>query len=288
MEKNAFDELLKQNMINATGIDFFGYWIANRNYPNYYCADAFANFVHQMRDKYPSHYQKYNSGKGSELKQNGCTPPKMASVGSSSRFCYLALRKGANVFNCSKYVEFEHPCPIDKIKGGTPPQMDAYLKKENIFVEAKCHEIFDSHKIVLSSQYFGHLYGEGNDFGFESIKHNTSKSFEVPVSSFDVKKSPMLDIKQLICHLLGIKSHKKQNEKATLVYLFFKPKVPLKVQQIEIDNLFFDLKTEIETIFNSSPIKNFTKNNNIELMAVAEYAEVMCPLTTNNILYLYP
>ena len=287
MNKNAFDELLRQNVIYTTGMDLFGYGIGNRNYPNYYCPSAFAIFVNQMMKDSFIHYEKYNAGKGSELKQYGDMPPKMASVASSSRFCYLALSKGTMALGGSGEVDFEHSCPIKKIKGGTPPQMDAYVRNENIFIEVKCHEIFDSHKIILSDQYFDHLYGVGNDFGFENIPKGNAKTFEIPLSSFGANESSMLDIKQLICHLLGIKYHKEQDEQATLVYLFFKPKTQSESQRIEIEQLFNDLTKEVEMVFNSKPIRNFAINNNIELKAVAEYSEVMSPLTKENMISLY-
>ena len=75
---------------------------------------------------------------------------------------------------------------------------------------------------------------------------------------------------------------------AALVYLFFKPKTSSNSQQAEIDQLFDELKTEIETIFNSLPIKTFVKKNNIQLKAIAQCAEVVAPITTENIIYLYP
>lgn len=288
MNKANFDELLKQNVINATGIDFFGYSIANKNYPNYYCAGAFSNFVHQMLSEYPFHYQKYAFGKGSELKQNGITPPKMGSVASSSRFCYLALRNGANALGGSGEVEFEYACPIDKIKGGTPPQIDAYIKNENIFVEVKCHEIFDKHNVKLSAQYYDLLFGEDCDFSFSYKPLNKTNEITLPKNEFGLTDNQnMFDIKQLICHLLGIKFHKENYQPATLVYLFFKPKAATEKEQNEINKLFVELENEIKNIFNSKPIKNFITKNNIKLKAVAQYSEVMNALTNENIISLY-
>ena len=293
MDKKSFDERLKQNVINATGIDLFGYEINDRNYPNYYSACAFANFVNQMMNNYPEHYKSYSEGEGNELipkrGRYGFYPPKMASVASSSRFCYLALRNGAAALVGSGDVEFEHPCPISEIKGGTPPQMDAYIKNENVFIETKCHEIFDSHKVILKRKYFDLLFGQDNDFGFATRQESYDESLEISLSEFGIdKKSTRVDIKQLICHLFGIKSHKQQKEPATLVYLFFKPKASTESQQQEIDEVFNELSKEIKTVFDSAPIQSFTKKNNIQLKAVAEYSDVMLPLTNENIIQLYP
>ena len=96
----------------------------------------------------------------------------MASVASSSRFAYLALRCGAQAIGGTDHVEFEHECRIQGIRG-TAPQLDAYTADENgnpIYVEVKCHEIFDPHKIELKAAYWENIYGEKNAFGFPAKK----------------------------------------------------------------------------------------------------------------------
>ena len=186
MDKSVFDEILRENVKDALGLDLFGYLCGNL-YPNHYNNCSFANFTLQMMNNYPKHYEKYNLGKGSELKPQGTKPPKMASVASSSRFCYLALRNGAMALGGSGDVDFEHSCPVFGIRG-TPPQMDAYIKNENIFVEVKCHEIFDFHKIKLSSQYYDLLFGDSSDFDFHYKPADAKKEFEIPRSEFGLKK----------------------------------------------------------------------------------------------------
>jgi hypothetical protein len=280
----------------VVGADLFGYEKIGSVYPNHYKNCIFEKFVSQMENNYYNCYVSYSHGKGSELKSQGNKPPKMASVASSSRFCYLALRTGAELLGGSGNVVFEHECPIDGVKG-TAPQMDAYIEKENMFVEVKCHEIFDVHKTALSKQYFELLFGKTNDFGFDYIpKENMSdyeideksNEFEIPFKKMGIQQPEMLDVKQFICHLLGVRCHKKQDEKATLVYLFFKPKVATETEQNEIDAIFKKLALEIKTLFNNNAVENFIKKNNITLKAVAEYSEVMSPLTSENIIYLYP
>lgn len=95
----------------------------------------------------------------------------------------------------------------------------------------------------------------------------------------------MFDIKQFLCHLLGIAAHSK--EQKTLVYMFFKPISDHIEIQKEIDKVFSDLKEEIESIFNSYPIKNFCKLNHIELCAIAEEAKIMESLTKENMMIIY-
>ena len=291
MQKSAFDQILKENVIHSIGINLFGYEIGDKRYPNHYNVCAFDKFVCQMREEYNAHFRNYWEGKGNELTSQNGTPPKMASVASSSRFCYLALRKGAQGLGSDGDVVFEHSCRIDKIRGGTPPQMDAYIEKDNIFVEVKCHEIFDAHDIKLSHQYRQFLFARDNDFGFAPVSNEDGAPIVLSRTAFGLKEEQtMLDIKQLICHLLGIQSHKAADEKATLVYLFFKPKVLTDEQRRGIDTLFNDLQDEIEIVFGGkhSPIRQFAEKNNIQLKAIAQYAEVMSPLTEENRIFLFP
>ena len=289
MDKTTFDNIIRENLINAASIDHLDTNSYSDEYPNYYNNSAFTSFVDQMKCDYKSAYAKYINGKGSELKPQKSAPPKMASVASSSRFCYLALRDGAEVLGGKDAVEFEYSCKnIKGIRGGTPPQMDAYIANDNIFVEVKCHEIFDTHKIVLSKQYKDLLCGQNSDFGFSSITEYSEKEIAISSNEFGLKEdTAMFDTKQFICHLLGIKSNKDKDEKATLIYLFFKPKTPNLEQQSEIDRIFEELKDEIKNVFNNKSIQNFIRVNNIQLKAVAEYAEVMSSLTKDNMIILY-
>ena len=291
IKKAEFDELIKQNIKDAVGCDVFGYKLPETKaepYGNYYSNDAFASFIDEMKSPaYQEIYRAYSEGKGSELVvkngKYGKMPPKMASVASSSRFCYLALRDGAQGLGGSGIVKFEQECKIDGLPGNAP-QLDAYIPNENIYVEAKCHEIFDSHKIQMKEKYWDLLYGKDNCFGLDITEKPIGESFESPLSVFDIEKtSSMFDLKQLICHLLGIASQKREAEPATLVYLFFKPKAKTEQDAKKIDEVFEVLQDEIKKIFASAPIRHFTARNQIQLRAVAEYSEIMEPLNSNNI-----
>ena len=216
----------------------------------------------------------------------GTLPPKMASVASSSRFCYLALRDGGTGLSGSGQVQFEHECRIKGITG-TAPQLDAYIPNENIYVEAKCHEIFDLHKIKMSIKYWEYIFGNDNDFGLPALKKPDIDTFEIPVSIFGVdKENTMFDTKQFLCHLLGIASQKQHSEEAKLVYLFFKPKSRVEEIASEVDEIFSELKQEMTSIFNCAYIKKFITKHNIKLTAIAEYAEIMGPLIDQNALIL--
>lgn len=269
-------------------------------YPTYYNKLAFDTFVEEMRICYPQHYIKYNGnanatqnkgGAGGELIEKpgryGLTPPKMASVASSSRFCYLALRNGTdalveNKFISGNSVEFEKECKI--FSTGTAPQLDAFIPDAecNIYIEAKCHEIFDSHKVVLKNKYWEYLENDAVLCNALKDIEKENEDFTLPLSLFGLEhSSSRFDIKQLICHLLGIKEQ-NQGKKAKLIYMFFEP-IADNTEDADLTyKVFEELESEIMLIFESGIIKDFCNANNIELEAIKEKSRIMEPLSTNN------
>lgn len=295
MKKETFDSIIKKNLVEEYGKDQFGYKIieknTERNYENYYTEAAFNDFLETMASpKYKKYYESYAEGKGSELKRQkgryGEMPPKMASVASSSRFCYLALRNGTDALGFKGSVEFEKGCAINGITG-IAPQLDAFIPEKDIYVEAKCHEIFDSHKAKLKIKYWDLFYRENNEFGFDAKNKKSEEYFEIPLSCFGIKKDYIrFDIKQFLCHLIGIASQKGANNSKSLMYLFFKPQTDNEEQQKELDAIFNELAEEIKVIFESEPVRKFTEKNNIKLCAIAEHAKTMCALSTENMIAL--
>ena len=291
MTKNEFDSLIRKNLADVIGENNFGYMLSKK-YENYFSQEAFAAFIEEMKsDRYHSAFCSYSTGKGSELREQtgryGITPPKMASVASSSRFCYLALRDGATGLGGSGIVAFEHECRIQGIDG-TAPQLDAFIPNENMYVEAKCHEIFDAHRIVMKNKYWDKLFGIDNAFHLPNSPKVQAEAFEIGLETFRISKSgTMFDIKQFLCHLMGIASQKEEEKPAKLVYLFFKPKLDSSEEKNEIDKVFSELQNEIAAIFNSPPIRSFTEKNNIQLTAAAEYAKIMESLSSQNMITLF-
>ena len=281
LTKEKFDAIIKSNLIKSdVSADDFGYDINGQNYDLYYANSCFKTFVEDMEKNYLQHYTKYDKGKGSELESHDGKPPKMASVGSSSRFCYLALRDVVG-------VEFEKSCSFQR--GGIPPQLDAYILQEycDIFVEVKCHEIFDSHKIKMKNKYLTHF--KENDIFPEIVLNATAggEEFTAPLSLFGIdKESSRFDVKQFICHLLGIAENTGEKP-AKLVYLFFIPDVEDEQTKKEIKEFFDLLQGEIKAIFTSEPIVKFCKDNNICLSAIAEKSKTMETLTTENTVVLF-
>ena len=299
MNRKDFDRVILHNLLKKYP-NAFGYYsqLLNKKYDTYYSNLVFSTFIDNMKSKNINHYHQYNSGNGSELKERKGIPPKMACVGSSSRFCYIALNDVNWENSILKGVpEFEYSCPIDGIRG-TSPQLDAFFKESNTYFEVKCHEIFEKHPVILSSAYWNLIYGEGNDFRFNvtgTLNHGkeNSKQFQISLEEFGFhkeKEKSMFDIKQLLCHLLGIKYSKKKDEKsqnAELVYLFFIPQCSDTNDSNKINREFKNLKREIITIFSSNPINQFCKTNNITLTAMAEKSEIMEPLSDKNTEIIY-
>ena len=309
--KETFDNIIKKNLL-LSGIseNAFVYSITQEDgctskYPIHYNKLAFDTFVDEMSICYPQHYIKYNGnanatqnkgGAGGELIEKpgryGLTPPKMASVASSSRFCYIALRNGTDALVGNKFisgnnVEFEKECRI--FSTGTAPQLDAFISDAecNIYIEAKCHEIFDSHKVVLKNKYWDYL--ENDAILCNTLKdiEKGNEEFTLPLSFFGIEmSSSRFDIKQLICHLLGIKEQ-NQGKKAKLVYMFFEPTSDNAEDTALIYKVFKELESEIKLIFESGIIKDFCRTNNIELAAIKEKSRIMEQLNIYNAFSIY-
>ncbi len=285
LTKKAFDNLIKTNLSEKIGAEKFGYELS-KNYEDYYNKAEFNRFLEEMKQNYPTAYERYADGKGSELREKpgryGMYPPKMASVASSSRFCYLALRDGGEALGDNGIVLFEYGCPIQGVMGNAP-QLDAYLPESNTYIEAKCHEIFDSHSIVLKEKYWDFMFGEQNDFGFSQKEYNGQETFQIAPAQFGIQKeNTMFDIKQFLCHLLGIASENSGDKPAKLVYLFFKPKTEDEATKRLIDDVFGELRKEIHALFFSKSIQRFIQKNKIHLDAIVEESFVMEHLTTGN------
>lgn len=303
LTKQKFDEIIKQNLLED-GFDStsFSYQLSGKFYDTYYSKASFDQFVADMRANYPEHNRKYagdpnvthnKGGQGGELVEKkgryGYVPPKMASVASSSRFCYLALKDGTDVLLPDRVVkkeevEFEKECQIWK-DSSTAPQLDAYISDERIdyYIEAKCHEIFDVHKIEFKNKYWN-IFEADNSFKKAIVGVEKGKEkFVLARTVFGLSdKQTRFDVKQFICHLLGIAQQSK-GKNAKLVYLFFKPLAKEEAISKEIDLIFAELKEEIKAIFSCSIIREFCEENQIELEAIAEESSVMEKLNKMNV-----
>lgn len=203
---------------------------------------------------------------------------KMCSISSSSRLAFLYFKK-----KLVDGYELEHECP-NGLKTKIYPQLDAFDKKSNIYFECKCHEICDSHIDHLKLKYEEKLI---KLFGFskEELKEcerttEKGKVYEITLEQFGINKIPEqlkytmnssiynlhLDVKQFICHLVGIENCNKR-KLASLQYVFFTPnKIDIK-KNPSINKLYDELLAEWKMIINSKRIKYLLKNcSNIKIL----------------------
>ena len=206
-----------------------GYNIENNIYCNYLSKNSWKEFKDSIKKV---HRCQFEDADGGELKEKkgrwGICPPKMASFGSSSRFLY----------NISKdIVGFQFEKLLPTRVGGTA-NLDGYIMRGDVdvFVEAKCKEIYSSHKTIEVSEIYREIYDKlktDNGFSYDNngrpIKDGKTddKHFKCTFK-FDGEEIVHFDIKQLICHFLAISANILEDEKANknvkFVYLIFNPK----------------------------------------------------------------
>jgi hypothetical protein len=166
--------------------------------------------------------REYGDGDGGELTEKNGRPPKMASFGSSSRMIYNLSREREG-------FHFERKLPTTI--GGTA-NLDGFCEDENryIFVEAKCHEPYTAKGVKVSKSYEA-LYRYINEqmpggmyIGMEESLCGRYLNVEYLV---DGERIERFDMKQMICHLLGIATgmlngtlERKQTD---FIYLLYDP-----------------------------------------------------------------
>ena len=183
--------------------------------------------------------KEYGEGGGDELNGKNGHPPKMASYGSSSRMIY-------NFSKEKKGFHFEKKLPTTV---GGAANLDGFYEDDNhyIFVEAKCHEPYSSKKVSVSKAY-EKLYNYINEqmLGGVQIDMQTSKCGRYLNVEYyaDGEKLEHFDLKQMICHLLGIATgmlngtlKRKQSD---FIYLLYDP------TELDIES---DVKEKIDAIY---------------------------------------
>ena len=169
-------------------------------YDRYMSNEGWERYLAEMSD---NHRKQYEEGDGGEINEKrgrwGIYPPKMACYGSSSRIIYTLLRGVAN-------IEFEKK--FATLVGHTA-NLDAYLQTgyTDIFIEAKCREIYASHtKIDIGNVYkpvYEYIKQCNKKFGYSDEPSKANNKFKCSFY-YDGKPIIRFDIKQLISHFLGI------------------------------------------------------------------------------------
>ena len=257
--EKALDYAIRDYECNEKSVGY-GYEIAGNKYWNYLSNKSWEEFLKSMSSL---HRAQYNDADGGELevKQGrwGIYPPKMASFGSSSRFLY----------NISKNIEcfqFEKLLPT---RVGGSANLDGYITRGDgdVFVEAKCREIYSSHKTIKVSNVYEEIYKELQElypkFSFKNngrpIKNGKEDNEHFNCTfKFNGKEIIHFDIKQLICHFLAISANILENENANknikFIYLIFNPKEVIEQVEKEsykkqIIEIYGDTKKEITDYF---------------------------------------
>lgn len=142
---------------------------------------------------------EYGAGGGDELSEKNGRPPKMASFGSSSRLIYTLSRQKEG---------FHYEKKLPTTVGGTA-NLDGFFEDENryIFVEAKCHEPYADKKNSVSTSYAKlYEYVNAHMAGTLEIKMQPSKCGRYLLADYFAcgERLEHFDMKQMICHLLGI------------------------------------------------------------------------------------
>lgn len=245
-----------------------GYSVAGGTpYSSYMSNSKWALFVEDMKKNHKSAYIEYGEGSGGELKEKANRyPPKMASYGSSSRMIY----------NLSKELQgfcFEYKLPTTV---GGIANMDGYLETDDtcFFIEAKCREPYGVKSHLIEKKY-KKLYRYINDDKTNNLCIDTEDSdLKMKVRfSVDGCVFSSFDIKQMICHLLGIATrylNSKEKKKISFLYLVYNPKLIDIIDEKKQANIYamYD-KTCVEckaidykSLF-ASIIKYFTEELNI-------------------------
>lgn len=226
-EKNESPTNL-QTALDCAARDFEGktggYVINDVSYLNYMTNEDWKSFCEGIAENHKSQFEEGSGGELSEKMNHGTLcPPKMASYGSSSRLIY-ELSKDIEDFS------FEEQLPT---RVGGIANLDGFLKKQSeyIYVEAKKREIYGaSHENeIIKTAYLG-VYDSIHDAcpSFEYDKVDDKKADYSKVTfKIDGVTVKYFDLKQLICHFLGITydivKHNIQRANVSFLYLLYNP-----------------------------------------------------------------
>ena len=206
---------------NELGTIEGAYFVPDGNsYSAYMSNTEWDALIKDMERNHASAFEEYGAGSGGELKPKGKYPPKMASYGSSSRMIYNLCKDIPN-------FHFEYQLPT---RVGGVANLDGFMESDNkyIFVEAKCREPYGVKSNLIDNKY-RELY--------KHINKDKTCNLSIQIENADSKikvmfsvgenKIESFDIKQMICHLLGITVkflNAPTDKKIAFLYLCYNPK----------------------------------------------------------------
>ncbi len=225
--KYIFDRALKKSLGGKENDYYSSEKVLPKKYYLYHTLEEWRCFLSKMA---PKHRNAYKEGGGKELEERSWKgvwlPPKMAAYASSSFFIYDLLKNTDIIF------EQKLPTSIPYATSN----MDGFYPRRNVFIEAKCHEIYDSPSPKYKTAYkvFYDMLAARTSFKYQpkEEKNDSAISF-----SLDDKSVTQFDIKQIIAHTLGIANACKNgviinghterlnpNTDISLVYLLYDPR----------------------------------------------------------------
>lgn len=196
-----------------------GYQIGEQTYNNYLSNKAWETYLTGMSEE---HRRQYGDGSGGELKEKNGRPPKMAAFASSSRMIYT---------RSSSIPGFTFEKQLSTVIGGIA-NLDGYLENEQslIFIEAKCREPYSHTAIQTIKQNYKPVYTYLRKMMprvFSCVMEDIPNSRDMRVAFFCKGDSvAYFDIKQMICHLLGVANemlHGHSKKGVLFLYLLYNP-----------------------------------------------------------------
>lgn len=225
--QDALDKAIKKYEVGSTA---GGYTAGGEIYENYMYNSAWEAFKGTMS---PMARESFSAGSGAEMEERVVReqiyPPKMASYGSSSRIFYNLMKNWEQ-----QGFEFEKKLPTSL---GGKAHLDGFMETDKtcFFIEAKCRELYDRPITHVADAYVD-FYDSLKTVQCEKVRVRTR---EVPTRAgtrlttitryaFFVNgvESTYFDMKQMICHLLGIATAYLTGEydkKITFLYMMYNP-----------------------------------------------------------------
>lgn len=224
--QNIFDIALKQS---KGGDRSKGYSFSDgRVYYSYCTNEEWSAYLKDMIEKHNKVYHEFIDGDGGELSEKASSsgkilPPKMASFASSSRFIF------EESCQLGSQIEFECKLPIafKGFRGEARASLDGFIPSRRIFIEAKCHEIYSNYSSefkIAYNEFYNYLCAKTD--GRLNFYTKTSGKKETVHFLWEGKMLNTLDLKQLLCHMLGIAKKallEDCSETSTLIYLVYQP-----------------------------------------------------------------
>lgn len=264
MNSTKYDELIKKSI----------------NYPGkfstihqvYYEGDYFQKIIESLtKEGLRKTFSKEISGRF----------PHILSSASSARLCYLHFHKDF----LRGDLTFEHLSPCLGNSNGVA-NLDAFMLKNGTkhYFECKCHEFVGTEDDVLLESYRDTIKKNFKIDSVDVITRQPKDKDKKPRTCLSLSEKQLgilipgqeealiydmhFDVKQLICHLLGIAQEIENEKKAhlnlkhSLHYVFFVPSD--KFGNKSLTRYYQTLETEIQAI-SKSKIQEFAKTQDISL-----------------------